>query len=257
MSAISTLTPVERRDFKECKAIISARMETFVEVGRALVRIRDNKYYRDTHKTFDSFCKAEWDMGKDYANKIIRAAKVSEVITDSGVSGKDGTETDTTVSKTPISENQSRPLTQLLDKGESVVVECWAEIISTAPVNEDGTPDVTTKHVTATVADWIKDDEAVDEEIEEPAEDPVAANMEATNKELRSWATGAVAQFKKIPRTAWLDDTTLNIIEGHLKAAGSSARARVGKAKCPKCTDGCTFCRDTGWMPKYELEMYS
>ena len=100
------------------------------------------------------------------------------------------------------------------------------------------------------------EEEAEPEEEVEP-EDPIQANMDATNKELRSWATETASLFKKVPNTPWLNETSLNIIQNHLKSAGQAARAQTGKDKCPKCEDGCTFCRDTGWMPKYELEMYS
>jgi hypothetical protein len=36
----------------ECEAVLQRGLATFIEVGAALLRIRDGRLYRDTHKTF-------------------------------------------------------------------------------------------------------------------------------------------------------------------------------------------------------------
>src|SRR5260221_3259797 len=58
--ALSVLSPGEQKDFAECEAVIQRGWQTFVEVGRALARIRDQKLYRAEHDTFETYCRQKW-----------------------------------------------------------------------------------------------------------------------------------------------------------------------------------------------------
>ena len=46
--------------------------------GNALAKIRDARLYRDTHGTFEDYCREKWDISKPYATQFIQAAKVTE-----------------------------------------------------------------------------------------------------------------------------------------------------------------------------------
>lgn len=48
--------------------------QTFVEVGVALAKIRDEKLYVSDYETFEAYCKGRWGWRKAYCNHIIRAA---------------------------------------------------------------------------------------------------------------------------------------------------------------------------------------
>jgi hypothetical protein len=90
-----------RTELERCEAIIKRNLNTFIEVGTALLEIRDNRLYRDTHKTFEAYCRERWGWNRDYANKQIRAAEVAGNL-------------DTLVSKSaPTTERQLRPLARL------------------------------------------------------------------------------------------------------------------------------------------------
>ncbi len=65
------LEPHEELRLIECEAIIKADLKGFLAVGRALADIRDNRLYRETHKTFEKYCKDKWDLGKSTAYQKI------------------------------------------------------------------------------------------------------------------------------------------------------------------------------------------
>ena len=50
-----TLTDSEKVRFKECESVIKKGIGTFLEVGRALAEIHDNRLYRETHKSFKKY----------------------------------------------------------------------------------------------------------------------------------------------------------------------------------------------------------
>ncbi len=62
----------------ECERVIARGLETFVEVGRALLAIRDEKLYRETHDTFAAYCQDRWNLSKSRAYQLIEASGVVE-----------------------------------------------------------------------------------------------------------------------------------------------------------------------------------
>jgi hypothetical protein len=59
------------------EAIIQNGLRTFIEVGNALLEIRDERLYREQgFKTFEDYCQKRWGWGRNYANKQIIAAEV-------------------------------------------------------------------------------------------------------------------------------------------------------------------------------------
>ena len=104
--------------------------ETFVEVGRALMTIRDRKLYRANYATFEAYCRERWDLSRPYAYQLIDASVVVENL--SGI-------TDIV----PENVAQVRPLVSLPPEEQ---MEVWAEVVKTAPPSG-----VTAQHVKATV----------------------------------------------------------------------------------------------------------
>lgn len=52
----------------------------FIKIGNALKKIRDDRYYKATHSTFEIYCQERWSLGRNYVNKQISAAEYSEVL---------------------------------------------------------------------------------------------------------------------------------------------------------------------------------
>jgi hypothetical protein len=72
------LSTTERSLLQECEAVIERGVKTFVEVGQALLQIRDERLYRASHKTFEEYCRERWDWSRSYVHRQIEAAQVAE-----------------------------------------------------------------------------------------------------------------------------------------------------------------------------------
>jgi hypothetical protein len=121
-----TLTDAESSKLAEAEATISAGLQTFYEVGNALLLIRDARLYRQDYPTFEDYCRDKWSMGASRARQLIAAASVVANL-----------ESVTTV--TPANEAQARELAALAEEEQRTV---WAYAVACAPV-VDGRPRVT------------------------------------------------------------------------------------------------------------------
>jgi DNA N-6-adenine-methyltransferase Dam len=98
------------------EAVIERGLETFVEVGSALMKIRDGKHYRQRgFKTFDAYCLNRWGWGRTRAHRLIEASEVASVLLPIG--------------NIPGNEGQARELVPLLKEGgPEAVRETWDQI---------------------------------------------------------------------------------------------------------------------------------
>lgn len=125
------LLPIaETEELARCEATIERGLGTFLEVGNALFAIRDGRLYRQTHGSFDDYCRDRWGMSRQRANQLVDAAKVAANLT-------------TTVVR-PETESQARPLARLEPERQR---EAWQRAVELAP---NGKP--TARHVEAAVA---------------------------------------------------------------------------------------------------------
>jgi len=102
------------RTLSECETIIERGLNTFIDVGSALLEIRDNRLYKEFYSTFEDYCRERWGWARNYANKLISA---SEVVNNLG----------TIVPTLPLTESQVRPLTQLEPEQQRDV---WDRVVS-------------------------------------------------------------------------------------------------------------------------------
>lgn len=70
------LTEIEARQLQQCEETISAGLQTFVEVGTALLEIRDRRLYRGAYRTFEDYCDHRWGISRPRAYQLIDAAGV-------------------------------------------------------------------------------------------------------------------------------------------------------------------------------------
>lgn len=125
----TALAPIETARLHDLESTIAHGLKTFVEVGSALARIREERLYRDGHATFEDYCREKWGMGRANAYELMAAAEV--------VGNLSGTP------DIPTSVSQARPLTKLEPEKQR---EVWQEAVETAPEGK-----VTAAHVAATV----------------------------------------------------------------------------------------------------------
>ncbi|MGO8683426.1 MAG: hypothetical protein ACLQUT_02430 [Thermoleophilia bacterium] len=75
MSTVATT-----RTLADLETIIERGQQTFVEVGNALMEIRDQRLYRETHATFEAYCKERWGWSRISAYRHIEAAEVVQML---------------------------------------------------------------------------------------------------------------------------------------------------------------------------------
>lgn len=121
-----------RYELARLEGVIEKGLHTFVEVGAALLTIRDTGLYKVDHDTFEDYCRKRWDFTDRRARQLMDA---TEVVTQIG----------TTVPVTPANEAQARELAPLRDDPDEVRA-AWAEAVEAS----DGAP--TAEVVRAVVA---------------------------------------------------------------------------------------------------------
>jgi hypothetical protein len=130
LAMADALSVTEVAKLEDLEIVIAGGLQSFVDVGQALMQIRDGRLYRIQFGTFEDYCQDRWSFGRSYVNKIIAA---SDAVSSLG----------TNVPK-PSSEFQARPLTRLPAEEQPAA---WREAVETAPNGK-----VTAKHVESVVA---------------------------------------------------------------------------------------------------------
>jgi len=59
----------------------SQGVAVFVEVGKALAKIRDGRLYRETHATFEAYCAERWGWSRVRAHQLIESSEVAKMLT--------------------------------------------------------------------------------------------------------------------------------------------------------------------------------
>jgi hypothetical protein len=159
----------------ECERVIERGLKTFIEVGEALAQIRDERLYRETHATFEEYCRERWDFDASRARQLISAARTVTLVTVGG-------------QPAPASERVVRELRRAGDKAPVV----WAET-----VKEHGAA-ATAKQaclvrdrVLAETPDrpglrLVADDSALEREPHNPASRRIVSNIERATMLLRT-----------------------------------------------------------------------
>jgi hypothetical protein len=123
LEAVNTsleLTVQESRNLEQYEERIERGFRTFVDVGDALLAIRDERLYREQYRTFGEYCNKRWGFVASRARQLIAAAKTAGLL--SSV---------TTV--TPTSERQVRPLAGLSPEQQQKV---WEQVVAETPAEQ-------------------------------------------------------------------------------------------------------------------------
>jgi len=92
---------LSNRRLAQLEAVIKNYRQDFYSVGKALKEIRDGRHYhRLSFKSFESYVRIRWDMGRSHAYRLIEAASVIDNLSPIG-------------ELLPKNEAQIRPLTKL------------------------------------------------------------------------------------------------------------------------------------------------
>jgi hypothetical protein len=118
---------------QSCERIIKAGQQTFVEVGTALMQIRDGRLYRAEFRTFEDYCQKRWGWSQNYGKRLVDASAVV------------GNLKSLPIGRLPTTESQTRPLTVLPPEQQR---EAWQKATTRAAANNKP---VTARDVTSAV----------------------------------------------------------------------------------------------------------
>jgi phage N-6-adenine-methyltransferase len=104
-----TALPIPSR-LGELEGVIERGLATFVDVGAALLEIRDSRLYRESHATFEDYCRERWGLSSRHVNRTIIAAELTETVRPIGPA--------------PASESVARELAPLRDDSPAMR-EAW------------------------------------------------------------------------------------------------------------------------------------
>ncbi len=135
------LSTSEARRLAELETVIERGLQTFIEVGSALMEIRNSRLYRQMYATFEEYCQERWDLRKSRTYQLMDAAEVVENLKSSTI-----VELSSGHTPLPANEAQARPLAKL---GLEMQRQAWQKAVETAPQGK-----ITAKHVETVVREF-------------------------------------------------------------------------------------------------------
>jgi hypothetical protein len=123
----------ESKRLLSLESVITKGLNNFIEVGEALLEIRDSRLYRIEHGTFEEYCKSKWGMSKRHCDRLISSTEATKNLGPGG--------------PTPTTERQARPLTKLPAEKQP---EAWQKAVDSADGKQP-----TAKQVEAAVTEII------------------------------------------------------------------------------------------------------
>lgn len=84
---LEILTGTEAERLGVLEEIITRGAQTYVKVGNALLAIRDERLYRQTHPSFGDYLRERWDMSRGHGYRLIDAARTAATLTEDVANG--------------------------------------------------------------------------------------------------------------------------------------------------------------------------
>lgn len=138
---------------RELEQIIEQNMDAWIRIGMALIEIRDERLYQETHPTLEEWAKDRFSISRRHAYRLMDGVKVRDIIVSHG-------------SQTlPVNERQVRQLTRY---DPEVQVKLWKEAVDLA-----GEDELTEKHVRQVIREMNRQ-ARVHELVEATGENPLS-----------------------------------------------------------------------------------
>lgn len=71
---MTAITVSEKAELSRLESVITTGKDTFVQVGLALLEIRDRRLYRGSYANFNDYCRERWTFSRQRAGQLICAA---------------------------------------------------------------------------------------------------------------------------------------------------------------------------------------
>jgi len=126
-----SFTSETERSFEQCEIVIRKGLQSFVDVGRALLEIRKEKYYQAQYETFTEYCRARWNLGTSRVYQLINATYVMDNLStySEDTAEVSSEEVPHYESLFPQIESQVRPLSRLTPEQQ---IEAWKTSVDRA-----------------------------------------------------------------------------------------------------------------------------
>lgn len=255
------LTKDEVSEFKRLKKVVKDGLSTFVDVGTALKVIRDEQLYREHYKTFEAFCKVEYDLPRSHAYRLIDSSKVVENLSPIG-------------GQILTSERQVRALAPLPQEQQVAV---WKQVVEQAPTNSSGEPKISGAFIERIVEEVTGGDEEESSERESAERNGSVAGRAGEDQQVLDSLKCAVSEecrdvfasvpdfrkcmaaidackktVKELSETPGGGRMDVQEIERCLGQARSLVRFGMPYTECPKCRreldKKCPNCFGKGWI---------
>lgn len=248
------LSTVERRNLRQLEESIQAGVAAYIVAGKALKTIRDERLYRETHRSFEGYITDRWGFSRQHAHRLIQSVDVAETVTQGRLSGPDGDE----AIPIPPTERAARELGKLPKDDQADV---WKETVATTP-----TP--STSDIRATV--HKRREESASAEPPLTPKVPLAADLpEHVQIALENAAVGhsIIADINNAMRK--LRDLTAEpglellrakhqAITAYLTSAKNTVSTAIPHSVCPKCKGKkCPQCGNYGWVNAMQAQQLS
>lgn len=122
------------------EATIGQGLQSFIDVGDALARVRDRRSYRIQYRTFEEYCQTRWGFSRSRAHRLIEAAEVVELLP---------------IGNKPANEAQARELAKAPPEHRA---EAWTAAVErtngkpTAKAVEEAVADIVSKETAKSTA---------------------------------------------------------------------------------------------------------
>jgi hypothetical protein len=128
---------------RECERAIERAAVAYAQAGTALALIRDQDLFKDTHSSFEDYCRDRWGWGKSQVYRQIDAAKVYETLAERAETSPIGDGF-----HPPRNEATARELVPLRSK-PAQLTKVWQKVI------EQHGPDAGARQVRSVVAEVL------------------------------------------------------------------------------------------------------
>jgi hypothetical protein len=115
----NALTIPEKQKLQSLEITIQRGLKIYIEVGTALLAIRDERLYRAEFGTFEEYCEKRLNMSRIHAHRLIQASEVAEDLLPIG-------------NTLPANEAQARELAALPREDRAAA---WQTVVETAPAS--------------------------------------------------------------------------------------------------------------------------
>ena len=258
------ITPFEVAELARLESIIDSGIASIIPSWEALKKIRDTRLYRQTHDSFEKYCKDRFGLAKSVVYRMIEAAEAMEKIGSHPVAKHITTKRQALAIGTVPIEERDRILKEISESEHPRPVD--SVLFSNKPDerDEDNQTSIVPGAPNETNLAQINLDEMEDHE---PTDLPPAKKRFKTAKEhrFRIWEmanmidkiTGQIQAMAVMDGGQWLENARIRLVN-ELNSIKQQIRLTAYYCICPAC-DGekCKTCKFIGWIAKERLPYLS